>query len=535
MVGPPSRGTDASMWARHNDEPASGRDRESGSSFRGTPRGRGRGRPGGSRGGGIHASGKLSVDSRIGELPKSEDMQSATNNSELHKGRAMPRAPIRPSLAVDVLAPPVAKDAPPASPSRSSRRRRQAHKRTASAMQPKSLTPSIAGSVPPSPSTHLMPMKSSKDLPPHLPHLDNSAPVVHDLRKEMANLVDHVRTMAMDQKRPESPGTHIDWAGDDDDSLPDLDDWFTTSKRPSDTSESEPKTDDSVDMIPPPSLEAKPELEAEVPARVTVIESPSTPLVEQIVPEQQQASEAEALQPKRERRRERGRGKKNASLKIDNGAKKSLLERLSDPKDVSKAPSSNERGTDHGVMKATASTIPTDAQLPPKPMPSSDSGKSSDIHVEIVEKEKPRDDAPITFDAPPIFNDASKVPSLDIKPASPFSESPLMSLPAPPATSSATLSVRDRDRSPRTRSQRPMSSDSSPRPSRADRQPFKAHATRHSMPHNAVSGSPSTNGRRQPQASRPILRVDALNMITRTLRDTPAPRRSSPAKSEATS
>ncbi|KAF5370074.1 hypothetical protein D9758_001244 [Tetrapyrgos nigripes] len=57
-----------------------------------------------------------------------------------------------------------------------------------------------------------------KDAPPHL-----STPTAHDLRTDIDALVERVRAVAMD--RPSTPGSHIDWAGDDDDSLPDLDDW----------------------------------------------------------------------------------------------------------------------------------------------------------------------------------------------------------------------------------------------------------------------------------------------------------------------
>ncbi|THV03296.1 hypothetical protein K435DRAFT_715677 [Dendrothele bispora CBS 962.96] len=66
-----------------------------------------------------------------------------------------------------------------------------------------------------------------KDAPPHL-----SASGVLDVRNDIDALVERVRAVAMD--RPSTPGSHIDWAGDEDDSLPDLDDWgvhtSTTSK-----------------------------------------------------------------------------------------------------------------------------------------------------------------------------------------------------------------------------------------------------------------------------------------------------------------
>lgn len=41
----------------------------------------------------------------------------------------------------------------------------------------------------------------------------------------------------MENNRPTTPGSHIDWAGDDDDSLPDLDDWGVTTSTSTGTKE----------------------------------------------------------------------------------------------------------------------------------------------------------------------------------------------------------------------------------------------------------------------------------------------------------
>ena len=62
----------------------------------------------------------------------------------------------------------------------------------------------------------------SKNTPPHL----SAGPTVTSFstKTNIESLVEHVRALAMDH-RPSTPGSHIDWAGDDDDSLPDLDDW----------------------------------------------------------------------------------------------------------------------------------------------------------------------------------------------------------------------------------------------------------------------------------------------------------------------
>ncbi|KAG6855047.1 hypothetical protein C0991_005976 [Blastosporella zonata] len=72
------------------------------------------------------------------------------------------------------------------------------------------------GSVP-----HTAPIK---DAPPHLP----GSPF--QKRADIDALVERVRAVAMDN-RPNTPGSHIDWAGSDDDSLPDLEDWGIPSTK----------------------------------------------------------------------------------------------------------------------------------------------------------------------------------------------------------------------------------------------------------------------------------------------------------------
>ena len=75
-----------------------------------------------------------------------------------------------------------------------------------------------------------------KDTPPHLNRR-------FDVRNDIEALVERVRAVAMDN-RPSTPGSHIDWAGDDDDSLPDLNDWGVNTATFGATSKSE-------DMISP--------------------------------------------------------------------------------------------------------------------------------------------------------------------------------------------------------------------------------------------------------------------------------------------
>ncbi|KAI0034061.1 hypothetical protein K488DRAFT_84283 [Vararia minispora EC-137] len=100
-----------------------------------------------------------------------------------------------------------------------------------------------------------------KDAPPHLAMKTDGTtkpPIKDTLRID--SLVEHVRSLAMD--RPTTPGTatgsHIDWAGDDDDTLPDLDDWgvksTTTASGDSHSPHSDkllsPLLDDSLKQLP---------------------------------------------------------------------------------------------------------------------------------------------------------------------------------------------------------------------------------------------------------------------------------------------
>ena len=66
---------------------------------------------------------------------------------------------------------------------------------------------------------------TAKDVPPHLATPGTPS---FDIKHDIDALVERVRAVAM-ENRPHTPGSHIDWAGDDDDSLPDLDDWGVTS------------------------------------------------------------------------------------------------------------------------------------------------------------------------------------------------------------------------------------------------------------------------------------------------------------------
>ena len=92
------------------------------------------------------------------------------------------------------------------------------------ARKDKIVNPARKGRVmnPPAPHDNLLrPGSIHKDTPLHL------GP--KSLSKDIDALVERVRAVAMAENRPSTPGNHIDWAGEDDDSLPDLNDWGITS------------------------------------------------------------------------------------------------------------------------------------------------------------------------------------------------------------------------------------------------------------------------------------------------------------------
>ncbi|EGO01756.1 hypothetical protein SERLA73DRAFT_177236 [Serpula lacrymans var. lacrymans S7.3] len=77
------------------------------------------------------------------------------------------------------------------------------------------------------------------------------------MRHDIDALVERVRAVAMADHRPTTPGSHIDWAGDDDDSLPDLDDWGVTTASKSNAEKHEeisPILVDTLKPLPEPQL-----------------------------------------------------------------------------------------------------------------------------------------------------------------------------------------------------------------------------------------------------------------------------------------
>ncbi|TFK76108.1 hypothetical protein BDN72DRAFT_954624 [Pluteus cervinus] len=96
-----------------------------------------------------------------------------------------------------------------------------------------------------------------KDTPPHL--------ATFDMRTNIDALVERVRAVAMAENRPSTPGSHIDWAGDDDDSLPDLDDWGITTNG---SGVNRDPMDSAISPIMVDGLKALPDPLADVPGSI---------------------------------------------------------------------------------------------------------------------------------------------------------------------------------------------------------------------------------------------------------------------------
>ncbi|KAG2058881.1 hypothetical protein BDR06DRAFT_994268 [Suillus hirtellus] len=239
---------------------------ETGSTFRGSGRGRGA-RGGSGRGGGrppnspvIRGSSKLShtePPESHGSLPdvstpkagpsparkgfsQSEATSATSEKSVTSPADRTPKPKTRTSRGVPVVTVAPVSPAPdsvhnvPSTPSRHNASRR----RRTNTNQP--AKPSVNGATKPSipSSTSLRPQKpraassTSSSIAPHK-EIPLHPAAVHEaeIRHDIDALVERVRAVAMAENRPSTPGSHIDWAGEEDDSLPDLDDWGVTTTR----------------------------------------------------------------------------------------------------------------------------------------------------------------------------------------------------------------------------------------------------------------------------------------------------------------
>lgn len=244
---------------------------DQGSAFRGMGRGRGgrgggdrgRGGRGGARGGRTGSSSISETTPRGFSNSKSDGAPTDGPGPKLPSRRISHQSSTRkpPALNIEPASPVDGHPASASLGSAKSPRRKRSH-------QPK---PTLASSVKPIPIEAAMaalrpqmtrkassgppsPHGLVKDAPPHL----SAGPSVQtfDIKSNIDTLVERVRAIAME--RPNTPGSHIDWAGDDDDTLPDLDDWGVHSTGTLGTTVSEagmlglmsPILDDSLKQLP---------------------------------------------------------------------------------------------------------------------------------------------------------------------------------------------------------------------------------------------------------------------------------------------
>ncbi|KAH8118330.1 hypothetical protein DFH11DRAFT_1723253 [Phellopilus nigrolimitatus] len=598
---------DGPISARRADDSSRswGRDREPGTAFRGMSRGRGRGggrgrtgRGGGGGGGRSGMTGKGPAEKVDSQKPTaqarpalpdnhnlSEGMAHSTTSEKVSAGRGLAKTLPRPILSVQPVTSQAADPTSPLTPSKSnSRRRKNTHKRTASGVLPKVMPSPISDRSPITPSVPqtLMP---SKELPPHLASGADSTAPVHDIRQDIYSLVEHVRSIAMESHRPSSPSTHIDWAGDDEDGLPDLDDWGVSSKLMSEAGEAAAKPES--DSAPGPVLAVSQcPVRAPIPESIDgVLNQPKpTPLD---VSRRSGDSPAESTvllsapaRRDRERKRERGRGKdkerKAASAASQADAqlseskpiitlqRKSLLERLSSPTRpeplalpsqpdlspvepkphlplkpaaLSKASQSDNSPPkeDHafaqepvvsdGLGTYLAKGKLTEHNGPAEDTSSISSNRTSETKVDLLDANDSFDwsEEPVSFDS--VVPNAADRPHVDIEPPTPLEDGV--------AYSSSTFPVSTSKSILRQRSQRPLSTEIIPH-QRRERSPHRTHNPRnHSAPH--VGPGHAAARTRAPHSTRPVIRVDALAMLTRSLRESPTPpRHESPAPSSIT-
>ncbi|KAH7887896.1 hypothetical protein F5I97DRAFT_919334 [Phlebopus sp. FC_14] len=359
---------------------------EPGSAFRGIGRGRsirgssargGRGGPSntGRRGGKTQEERLLTLSAaQPDDVP--ENTLNGFNPSERGgRPKSSSRRTSRAATAVVVVpASPTSKttQSAPSTPSRSSNRRRPSHqpgKGPSTSYLKTPLPPAMPkvqkskrGSVP----------AIRRDLPPRLAAAHGA-----EIRYDVDALVERVRAVAMADNRPTTPGSHIDWAGDEDDSLPDLDDWGVTTVRRSENAEQDagisPILADTLKPLPDPQSEAEHEDEQEMESHDTLHgegrleEVPAISPLPSSCPELEDASSAVELSP---------------SMPITSFGEKIALHPFLPPKPVAAIESLRTRAhSDQAALPPKPPPQPTVEPLPSKP-----EGLSESIHVPVPDE-----------------------------------------------------------------------------------------------------------------------------------------------------
>jgi hypothetical protein len=393
---------------------------------------------------------------------------------------------------------------------------------------------------------------AKKDVPPHLRPIPENAPAPDAkpsveppavaIEHKVDTLVEHMRAVAM--ARPLSPGSHIDWAGDEDDSLPDLNDWGYSSQQQ--TLEPAQLPADIISPILQDSLKALPVFgtalspvvakTAQLPASEASVLAPKdaahAPAHEKSVEAEKETAPAgrpEGLERTKSRRGSRAK----ASRKEADGAKAAAPEPRSVPE-----------------------TIP-EARSPPQPEPAaaaSDTSTPNPLHPSLPARpvNSPK---PASLPAKPLFAEAISeltasvtAPSLldrltPAKDAEPMESGLRASIHAPrPDTLSASQSAPDqaslhspgggRGTSSRAQPKPPAHRDGGPRAPSG--RPTSAYTAARGVAgngagHTRTQSTPVTPGRSHRSAVRPVLTGAAISSIMKTLQNSPA-RSVSPAR-----
>ncbi|KAG6837922.1 hypothetical protein H0H93_008316 [Arthromyces matolae] len=248
QLPPSTTGSSATSWSRSGEPGSAFNGLSRGNRGRGT--GRGRGGRGRGRGGPPRESKPTGADP-INDVPNNistsqraatpstntATLPSATSEKTPSTSTTNPPSPARQrrnsrrtSRSISAVpATPVVTNSPNnGGASKSSNRRRRSQSGKTAPTLPKISVPSRDDSFTRSNRARLESVPHTapiKDTPPHPLNGTNTK------HTDVDTVHERVRAVASMEHRPHTPGSHIDWAGDDDDSLPDLDDWGITSTK----------------------------------------------------------------------------------------------------------------------------------------------------------------------------------------------------------------------------------------------------------------------------------------------------------------
>ncbi len=434
---------------------------------------------------------------------------------------------------------------------------RQSHRRTKSAAtlkpSPIIVLDKSVRSATGSPST------PNKDLPPHLATNPSKAAGLLIPNEELEQVIEHLPTEYSTLHTPGFPEGHIDWAQDDDDEeLPDLDDWGITTAKPSEEHFSDTASRCTVESASPPIIESNSPEQKQVEIHDGDTGSDDKSLHSTSQLETPQMNERRRT---RGRDRDRGSGKsKNVVApasstvqelddsevpRLPNGQKKSLIDRIG-PNPLLSLPSSIS--TADGSPPKSPSSLPHHPSLPPKPSVSPFASNFNPNSLSL----KPMSDW---------RRSASRSRSPSKEPLAVSQTSTLDSMHTPASVRTAALDVnidpgtgvgQDGSAAPATSflvnhlevafqgNPRPQGSEAKPQPGqssediprrpRRERSPFRNnHGPRSHSTLHPRGGGPSTSSRpsrsRQTNAARPVISVDALKRISRSLKGSPTPPR----------